>query len=82
MIDSNLVLAEADEEELESSTSLISQQEAKDNISFLRTQVESWLAVLFNVYGSVGRDSRGLIGEVIISWASIAGPQVSVSISC
>lgn len=76
MIDSNLVLAEATEEEIASSTALISQQEAKDNVAFLRTQVESWLAVLFNVYGSVGRDSRGLIGEAIVSWVSIAGPQV------
>ncbi|KAH9485194.1 Ribosomal RNA-processing protein 12 [Psilocybe cubensis] len=75
MIDSNLVLTEATEEEMVSSTALITQQEAKDNIEFLRTQVESWLAVLFNVYGSVGRDSRGLIGEVIVSWASIAGTQ-------
>jgi len=76
MVESNLVLAEASEEEIESASTTLTQQEAKDNIAFLKTQVESWLAVFFNVYGSVGRDSRGLIGEVIVAWASIAAPQV------
>ncbi|KDR75247.1 hypothetical protein GALMADRAFT_140774 [Galerina marginata CBS 339.88] len=75
MVDSNLVIAEVSEEELDPSSTTLSRQEAQENIAFLHTQVESWLAVLFNVYGSVGRDSRGLIGEVIDSWASIAGTQ-------
>ncbi|KAJ7496027.1 armadillo-type protein [Mycena galericulata] len=39
--------------------------QAAQNITYLRTQAESWLAVLFNVFGSVGRDSRGIVGEVI-----------------
>ncbi|KAF8895689.1 armadillo-type protein [Gymnopilus junonius] len=75
MVDSNLLLVETPEEELASLSTPLSRQEAQENIAFLRTQVESWLAVLFNVYGSVGRDSRSLIGEVINSWASIAGTQ-------
>ena len=50
--------------------------EATLNIAVLRAQAESWLAVFFNVYGTVGRDSRGLIGDVITVWASIAGEQV------
>ncbi|KAF4621075.1 hypothetical protein D9613_000384 [Agrocybe pediades] len=75
MVESNLVLAEASEDEMADATTPITQQQAKDNIAFLKTQVESWLAVLFNVYGSVGRDSRGLIGEVIVAWASIAASQ-------
>jgi len=59
-----------------SSTNLLTQQEAQENMGVLQSQVESWLAVLFNVYGSVGRDSRGMVGDVINSWASIAGEQV------
>lgn len=46
------------------------------NAAFLRTQAESWLAVLFNVFGSVGRDGRGMVGDVISAWAAIAGEQV------
>ncbi|KAF9482107.1 NUC173-domain-containing protein [Pholiota conissans] len=74
MIDSNIAIANA-EEEITPSPSSVNREEAQKNVEFLRTQVESWLAVLFNVYGSVGRDSRGLIGEVITSWASIAGSE-------
>lgn len=33
--------------------------------------------MLFNVFGSVGRDARGMVGDVISAWASIAGDQVS-----
>ncbi|PPR02396.1 hypothetical protein CVT26_011364 [Gymnopilus dilepis] len=75
VVDSNLLLVETPEEDLASLSTPISREEAEDNIKFLRTQVESWLAVFFNVYGSVGRESRSLIGEVINSWASIAGGQ-------
>ncbi|KAG5339406.1 hypothetical protein C0989_004389 [Termitomyces sp. Mn162] len=49
--------------------------EATMNITVLRAQAESWLAVFFNVFGTVGRDSRGMIGDVISVWASIAGEQ-------
>ena len=54
----------------------LTQQEAHENLEFLRTQTESWLAVLFNVYGTVTRDFRGMIGEVISSWVALAGEQV------
>lgn len=59
-----------------SSSNLLTQQEAQENMDVLRSQAESWLAVLFNVYSSVGRDSRGMVGDVINSWVSIAGEQV------
>ena len=75
MVESNVELVNATEEEAKALTLSLTQEQAKENLEFLRTQVESWLAVLFNVYGSVGRDSRGLIGEVITSWASIARPE-------
>ena len=54
----------------------ITVQEAEENITFLRTQVESWLAVLFNVYGSVTRDSQSMVGDVINSWMSITHEKV------
>lgn len=55
---------------------MISADEAAQNVTFLRSQAESWLAVLFNVFGSVNRDSRGMVGDVISVWAGIAGDQV------
>ncbi|KAJ3546583.1 hypothetical protein NM688_g5502 [Phlebia brevispora] len=45
---------------------------AADNLTFLRTQVESWLAVLFNVFSTIGRDGQQLVADVISAWASIA----------
>lgn len=54
----------------------ISQKQAVKNVEFLRNQAESWLAVLFNVFGSVNREDRGMVGEVIAAWMSIAGDSV------
>ena len=75
MVDANLTVSAAIAQDIAPSERL-TQQEAQENLEFLRTQTESWLAVLFNVYGSVARDFRGMIGEVIISWVAIAGEQV------
>lgn len=46
----------------------------KENIRFLSSQSESWLAVLFNVFGNptTNRDQRAMVGDVIQSWARIA----------
>lgn len=60
-------------------TDAISSEDAEKNVAFLRTQAESWLAVFFNVFSSVGRDGRGMVGDVISSWAAIAGEVVSYS---
>ncbi|KAJ3505143.1 hypothetical protein NLJ89_g7567 [Agrocybe chaxingu] len=75
LVDSNLAASKASDEEVARSPSARTQQEAQENLNFLRTQMESWLAVFFNVYGSVGRDSRGMVGDVITAWISIAGEQ-------
>ncbi|KAL4254252.1 RRP12 family protein [Abortiporus biennis] len=50
----------------------ISQELAAANVAFLRTQVESWLAVLFNVFSTVGRNGQGMVGDAISVWASLA----------
>ncbi|KAH8119547.1 NUC173-domain-containing protein [Phellopilus nigrolimitatus] len=50
----------------------LSENEIAQNRVFLRAQSESWFAVLFNLFGSVGRDGQGIVGEVISTWASIA----------
>ena len=55
--------------------SSITHEEAIQNIAFLKAQAESWFAVFFNVFGSVERESRGLVGDVISVWANIADPQ-------
>lgn len=57
----------------------ISFEERASNIAFLKTQAESWLAVLFNVFGSVNRDSKSMVSDVIDLWASIADQSVSKS---
>lgn len=54
----------------------ISQEAAAENVAYLRTQVESWLAVLFNVFSSAGRDSQGPVGDVISTWLAIAEVKV------
>ncbi|KXN91076.1 Ribosomal RNA-processing protein 12 [Leucoagaricus sp. SymC.cos] len=54
----------------------VSPEEIALNVAFLKTQAESWLAVLFNVFGSVNRDSKGMVGDVITAWASIADEPV------
>jgi ribosomal RNA-processing protein 12 len=57
-------------------TDRISPEVAATNVAFLRTQAESWLAVFFNVFDSVGQEGRGMIGDVISAWAAIAGERV------
>lgn len=51
-------------------------EEVAANLVFLKTQAESWLAVLFNVFGSVSRESKGMVGDVISTWASVADESV------
>lgn len=77
MVDSNVALASGDELLLvklpeAARAAPISQTAAQENLAYLRTQVESWLAVLFNVFSSVGRDSQGPVGDVISTWLAIA----------
>jgi len=81
MVDSNVLLAsEGDEGEKlllpPSHIEHISRSAAQENVAFLKTQADSWLAVLFNVFGTVERDDRGKIGDVVRVWAGIANPEV------
>ncbi|KAI9509733.1 NUC173-domain-containing protein [Russula earlei] len=78
LVDSNLAIASQDPSLLEKlpsgvRTDSISQEQAAKNVDFLRSQAESWLAVLFNVFGSVNREARGAVGDVITAWLGIAG---------
>lgn len=77
IVDSNVAISNSVQDTLNPSGTSIEQ--ATQNINFLRTQAESWLAVLFNVFGSVGRDARGPVGEVITAWAGITSEQVEFS---
>jgi ribosomal RNA-processing protein 12 len=81
LVDSNVAIASQDSSLLEKlpsavRTGSISQDQAENNVVFLRNQAESWLAVLFNVFGSLGRDAQGMVGEVITTWLGIAGETV------
>lgn len=81
MVDSNVALASGDEvlvAKLPESARIthISQKAAAENVAYLRTLVESWLAVLFNVFSSAGRDSQAPVGDVISTWVAIADEKV------
>lgn len=77
MVDSNISLASEDDgNEKMPRAEHISRTAARENVSFLKTQADSWLAVLFNVFGVVGREDRGKVGDVIGVWAGIAKPEV------
>lgn len=80
MVDSNVSLAsersEGEKPPTSSHIERISQSAAQENVAFLKTQADSWLAVLFNVFGAVERDERGKIGDVIKVWAGIAKAEV------
>ncbi|KZV69917.1 NUC173-domain-containing protein [Peniophora sp. CONT] len=74
LVESNVALAKGDEEYAKKYP-VLRNKDAKlgtKNVEFLRAQADSWLAVLFNVFGSVGRESRGMVGEVVSAWAGIA----------
>ncbi|KAI6121709.1 armadillo-type protein [Pisolithus sp. B1] len=78
LVESNLVVSEDHVNEPSKYSALtgpITREEAAENIAFLKSQVESWFAVLFNVFSSVASDTRGVVGDVISVWANIAEPQ-------
>jgi ribosomal RNA-processing protein 12 len=81
LVDSNVAIASQDStlsEKLPSAVRAdsISQSQAKKNVDFLRRQAESWLAVLFNIFGSVDREAREMVGKVVTAWLGIAGDAV------
>jgi ribosomal RNA-processing protein 12 len=57
---------------------LISGTQAIENVQFLNKQAKSWLAVLFNVFTSVEKENRAMVGGVISAWASIANEPVGI----
>ncbi|KAG2055879.1 NUC173-domain-containing protein [Suillus hirtellus] len=78
LIESNKTIAsqvDTDMGESSGSDNVITPEQASDNLTFLKTQVESWFAVFFNVFGSVDRDNRGMVGDVIGVWAGLAEKQ-------
>lgn len=84
IVESNLVLSrqDQDQEKYEKLPDVVrldgvSKEEAEANVRYLKGQVESWLAVLFNVFTSVGRDGQGMVGDVVSAWLTIADEKVS-----
>ncbi|KAG1878300.1 armadillo-type protein [Suillus subluteus] len=78
LIESNKIIAsqvDADMGESSRSDNAITPEQASQNLAFLKTQVESWFAIFFNVFGSVDRDNRGMVGDVIGVWAGLAEKQ-------
>ncbi|KAI0696713.1 ribosomal RNA-processing protein 12 [Cytidiella melzeri] len=77
IVESNVAIASGEESQLKklpeaARDAFISRAAAAVNVTFLRTQVESWLSVLFNVFSSAGRDGQGAVADVITVWVSIA----------
>lgn len=56
--------------------SLLTIEQAKENITYLNSQAKSWLAVLFNVFTSMEKESRAMVGAVISVWAGISNEPV------
>lgn len=79
MVDSNTAIAAGEFDKLPESARFdaISANEAAENVAFLRSQADSWLAVLFNVFSGAGKDTQGNVGDVISAWVTIASPEVS-----
>ncbi|KAF9241576.1 armadillo-type protein [Melanogaster broomeanus] len=78
LVESSLAASQIDPEKATQTSvagGAVTREEAAQNVAFLRTQVESWFAVFFNVFGSVDRESRGIVGDVISVWANLADPQ-------
>ncbi|KAI6040319.1 armadillo-type protein [Pisolithus marmoratus] len=78
LVESNLAVVSEDHSDTKESSKYstpITREEAAENVAFLKSQVESWFAVLFNVFSSVASDTRGVVGDVISVWANIAEPQ-------
>lgn len=77
MVESNGSMAlQGDGNEESSQAGHISREAAQENLAFLETQADSWLAALFNVFGTADLEDRGRIGDVISAWANIAKPEV------
>ncbi|KAH9931181.1 ribosomal RNA-processing protein 12 [Epithele typhae] len=77
LVESNVALASEDPDKIARlpqsvRADHISTEQAQENVAFLRAQCDSWLAVLFNVFGSVGRDNQRMVGDVVGAWISIA----------
>ena len=64
-----------------SSKSLLTVEEAKENVAYLNSQAKSWLAVLFNVFTSMEKESRAMVGSVISVWAGISSEPVRCILS-
>ncbi|CAK5265693.1 unnamed protein product [Mycena citricolor] len=75
LVESNIAIAASDDasETAPTNPSNLTPAQAQANLEHLRTQAESWMAVLFNVFSTVPRDNRNSVGDVISAWAGVAG---------
>lgn len=53
----------------------IDQQDAAQTLTYLKTMANEMLAVLFNVFSTVGKEQRGSVGDVIGLWLSVMGEE-------
>jgi ribosomal RNA-processing protein 12 len=55
----------------------VDQADAEQSVAYLKGFAGEMLAVLFNVFSSVAREQRGMVGDVIGQWLSIMTEKVS-----
>jgi hypothetical protein len=60
----------------------VDQQDAAQSVAYLKGFAGEMLAVLFNVFSSVAREQRGMVGDVIGQWLSIMTEKVGTFTLC
>ena len=55
----------------------LDQSEARENLTYLESLAKDLVAVLLNVFSSMPRGERGMVGEVIGAWVGIMSENVS-----
>jgi hypothetical protein len=60
----------------------VDQQDAAQSVAYLKGFAGEMLAVLFNVFSSVAREQRGMVGDVIGQWLSIMTEKVGTLTTC
>jgi ribosomal RNA-processing protein 12 len=59
----------------------VDQADAAQSVAYLKGFAGEMLAVLFNVFSSVAREQRGMVGDVIGQWLSIMSEKVGSTAS-
>ena len=81
LVEKNLTLCKSagPEDEISKTFNGLNQHEAKLNVEYLSQLAANLLSVLFNLFSTVPKESRGMVGEVISDYLLIASDKVSLA---